>query len=87
MYVDPAGGRSIDAVEHARLEWVDWFDNRRPPEPIGNVSRAEFERAYYRSQAAHAVAASVTHRSSDANAVNRPEALCQECAELSLGVA
>jgi putative transposase len=49
--------RSIDAVEFATLEWVDWFNNRRLLEPIGNVPPAEFERAYYRSQEVHAVAA------------------------------
>ncbi len=49
--------RSIDAVEFATLEWVDWFNNRRLLEPIGNVPPAEFEQAYYRSQEVHAVAA------------------------------
>ena len=37
-----------DAVEYARLEWVDWFNNRRLQEPIGNVSPAERERTYCR---------------------------------------
>ena len=39
--------RHIDAVEYATLEWVDWFNNRRLLEPIGNVPPAEFEKAYY----------------------------------------
>ena len=29
--------RSFDAVEYATLEWVDWFNNRRLLEPIGNI--------------------------------------------------
>jgi putative transposase len=28
-------------VEHATLEWVDWFNNRRLLEPIGNIPPAE----------------------------------------------
>ena len=40
--------RHIDDVEYATLEWVDWFNNRRLLEPIGNVPLTEFEMAYYR---------------------------------------
>ena len=40
--------RNIDEVEFATLEWVDWFNNRRLLEPIGNIPPAEFEMAYYR---------------------------------------
>jgi transposase InsO family protein len=29
--------RSFEAVEYATLEWVDWFNNRRLLEPIGNI--------------------------------------------------
>ena len=39
--------RNIDEVEFATLEWVDWFNNRRLLEPIGNIPPAEFEKAYY----------------------------------------
>ena len=39
--------RSCEAVEFATLEWVDWFNNRRLLEPIGNVPPAEAEAAYY----------------------------------------
>ena len=28
--------RNIAEVEYATLEWVDWFNNRRLLEPIGN---------------------------------------------------
>lgn len=40
--------RGLDAVEYATLQWVDWFNNRRLLEPIGNVPPAELEMAYYR---------------------------------------
>jgi transposase InsO family protein len=41
--------RSLEAVEFATLEWVDWFNNRRLMEPIGNIPPAEAEAAYYRA--------------------------------------
>ena len=37
-------------MEFATLEWVDWFNNRRLLEPIGNIPPVEFEEAFYRSQ-------------------------------------
>ncbi|MGW8201324.1 IS3 family transposase [Sphingomonas sp. VDB2] len=39
--------RSFEAVEYATLEWVDWFNNRRLLEPIGNIPPAEAEAQYY----------------------------------------
>jgi transposase InsO family protein len=39
--------RSMEAVEYATLKWVDWFNNRRLLEPIGNIPPAEAEAAYY----------------------------------------
>ncbi|AVA13353.1 MULTISPECIES: IS3 family transposase [Sphingopyxis] len=39
--------RSFEAVEYATLEWVDWFNNRRLLEPIGNMPPAEAEERYY----------------------------------------
>jgi hypothetical protein len=33
--------------EFAMLEWVDWFNNRRLLEPIGNIPPAEAEARYY----------------------------------------
>ena len=39
--------RSMEAVEYATLEWVDWFNNRRLLEPIGNIPPAEAEAHYY----------------------------------------
>jgi putative transposase len=46
---DPPSGpwRSLDAVEFATLEWVDWFNNRRLLEPIGNMPPAQAEQRYY----------------------------------------
>jgi putative transposase len=49
--------RSMDAVEYATLEWVDWFNNRRLLEPIGNIPPAEAEAAYYASPEEQAIAA------------------------------
>ena len=49
--------RNLDSVEFATLEWVDWFNNRRLLEPIGNIPPVEFEMAYYQSQEAQAMAA------------------------------
>jgi transposase InsO family protein len=45
--------RHVEQVEYATLEWVDWFNNRRLLEPIGNVPPAEFERRYYEALAGH----------------------------------
>jgi putative transposase len=39
--------RSLDTVELATLEWVDWFNTRRLLEPIGYVPPAEYEARYY----------------------------------------
>ncbi len=39
--------RSFEAVEFATLEWVDWFENRRLLEPIGNIPPVEAEQRYY----------------------------------------
>ncbi|MDR6306216.1 transposase InsO family protein [Nitrobacter vulgaris] len=39
--------RSFEAVEFATLTWVDWFNNRRLLESIGNIPPAEAEERYY----------------------------------------
>jgi len=49
--------RSLDAVEYATLEWVDWYNNRRLLEPIGNVPPAEAEAAYFATLEETAIAA------------------------------
>ena len=42
--------RSLDDVEYATLEWVDWFNHRRLLQPIGNIPPAEREDTYYRQE-------------------------------------
>jgi len=42
--------RNIEAVVHATVEWVDWFNRRRLLGPLGYVPPIEFEAAYHRSQ-------------------------------------
>ena len=49
--------RNFEAVEFATLEWVDWFNNRRLLEPIGNIPPAEAEEQYYARLDASAMAA------------------------------
>jgi len=49
--------RTVDDVEYATLEWVDWFNHRRLLEPIGNIPPAELEMAYYRQLEESAMAA------------------------------
>lgn len=49
--------RSIEAVEHALMRWVDWFNNRRLLEPLGFVPPVEFEQLYYRQQMSPAMVA------------------------------
>ena len=49
--------KNIDELEYAMLEWVDWFNNRRLLEPIGDIPPAEFEQAYYDQLEGQAVAA------------------------------
>ena len=39
--------RNQEAVGFAKLEWVDWFNNRRLLEPIGGSPPAEAEAHYY----------------------------------------
>jgi len=43
--------RSLEAVEFATLEWVDWFNHRRLLESIGYVPPAEYEQCYYEQAA------------------------------------
>jgi transposase InsO family protein len=49
--------RNIEEVEFATLEWVDWFNNRRLLEPIGDIPPVEFETMYYARQESRAAAA------------------------------
>ena len=49
--------RSFEAVEFATLEWVDWFNNRRLLEPIGNIPPAAAEARFYAQSQALAMVA------------------------------
>ena len=52
--------RNIEEVEFATLEWVDWFNNRRLFEPIGNIPPVEFEALYYERQETPAMGVGLT---------------------------
>ena len=41
--------RTIDDVELATLEWIDWFNHRRLHSAAGDRPPAEYEDLYYRS--------------------------------------
>ena len=49
--------RTMEAVELATLGWVDWFNNRRLLEPIGNIPPVEAEQRYYAMMVETALAA------------------------------
>ncbi len=49
--------KTVDEVEFATLEWVDWFNNRRLLRPIGDTPPVEFEAAYYRRETESAMVA------------------------------
>lgn len=42
--------KNLEEVEFATLEWVEWFNNRRLLEPVGDIPPAEFEEMYYARQ-------------------------------------
>lgn len=39
--------RTVDQVEVATMEWVDWFNHRRLYEYCGDIPPAKLEAAYY----------------------------------------
>jgi transposase InsO family protein len=49
--------QGMEQVELATLEWVDWFNNRRLFEPIGNIPPVEYEALYYQQQETPAMVA------------------------------
>jgi transposase InsO family protein len=51
--------RNLEAVESATLEWVDWFNNRRLLEPIGNIPPAKAEARFYADNQGLAMVASL----------------------------
>ena len=44
--------RTVEQVEIATLEYVDWFNHRRLYQACGDIPPAELEAAHYRQQAA-----------------------------------
>jgi transposase InsO family protein len=42
--------RSLDAVEIATLDWVDWYNTKRLMEPLGYRSPVEVETEYYQAR-------------------------------------
>lgn len=55
--------RTLDDVEYATLEYVDWFNHRRLLEPIGDVPPAEFEASFFARRGGHTEVAAVTESS------------------------
>jgi putative transposase len=50
--IKPGGPwRSVEHVEIATLEYVDWFNHRRLMSPCGDIPPAELEHTHYRQQA------------------------------------
>jgi putative transposase len=45
--------RTVEQVEYATAEWVDWFNHRRLYEYCGDIPPAELEAAYYREHQPH----------------------------------
>jgi putative transposase len=51
--IKPGGPwHTVDQVEIATLEYIDWFNHRRLFEACGDIPPAELEAAHYRQQAA-----------------------------------
>jgi putative transposase len=48
--------RSVEQVELATLEWVDWWNQRRLHTALGGMSPAEYETAYHQDHQAPALA-------------------------------
>ena len=52
--------RNMEHVEFETLKWVDWFNNRRLLEPIGDIPPAEFEELHCQNLEAAAMVAGLT---------------------------
>ena len=50
----------IGCTAETLRKWVDWFNNRRLLEPIGNIPSVEFEQQHYYHQEAPAMVAGLT---------------------------
>ena len=49
--------RNLEHVEFETLKWVDWFNNRRLLQPIGDIPPVEFEQVHYEQQEVQAMVA------------------------------
>ena len=49
--------KNFEEVEFATLDWVEWFNNKRLFEPIGDIPPIEYEEMYYSKQEELALAA------------------------------
>ena len=38
---------TVDDIEYATMEWVDWYNNRRLHSVLGYIPPDEFEATYY----------------------------------------
>jgi putative transposase len=47
--------KTVDELEIATLEWVDWYNHRRIHTSIGNVPPAEYEALYYSQETSDTV--------------------------------
>jgi putative transposase len=45
MRVHPA--KTVDDIEYATMEWIDWYNNRRLHSVLGYIPPDEFEATYY----------------------------------------
>jgi putative transposase len=57
--------RTVEHVEIATLEYIDWFNHRRLFEACGDIPPAELEAAHYRQHAAPTAANHQPRRSPD----------------------
>ena len=66
--------RTVDHVEIATLDWVDWFNHRRLLEVNGDLPPVELEQAYYRQHTGLTEAGLSTNRvSGHAGAFSQPQ--------------
>ena len=49
--------KSHEQVEYQTFKWVDWFNNRRLIEGLGDVPPAEYEHAYHAAKHGQAMRA------------------------------
>jgi transposase InsO family protein len=39
--------KTVDDIEYATMEWIDWHNNRRTHSVLGYIPLNEFEATYY----------------------------------------